>query len=322
MSNIVEIDNELPILSNDNLIAIAERAEKRIDAVNKIKKVALKVTNFHDWVDQSGKPYLQASGGEKVARLFGISWRIDEPLREDEESGHYTYTYKGYFTMGSITIEAIGTRSSKDGFFKKYNYIDKVKTELPVSEIDKSDVKKSAYTNLIGNGISRLLGIRNLTYDDLKESGIDILKIQKIEYKKEEISQEGKDIKSESHRMMVEMYEDNYSVELEKITSFTGKDGTMVKGKKSLDGLSEKALQVTYAKIKEIYQKGGQEQGTEKKGKNPSITAEQFINILKSAKSEESFDKAWNQYYSENYTAAEKETLLEWRDTKKKNSHE
>ncbi len=167
------VDNEVnevstPIL-DETLISIAEQAEKRIDAMNKIKRVAIKLTNKHDWTDQGGKPYLQVSGAEKIARMFGISWRISEPIEDKSEDGHFSFTYKGYFSLAGATIEAIGTRSSKDGFFKKYSYSNGDKTELPASEIDRGDVKKSAYTNLIGNGITRLLGIRNMTYDDLQE---------------------------------------------------------------------------------------------------------------------------------------------------------
>ena len=184
-----EVTTDVPAIADDNLVAIAEKAEKRIDAINKIKRVALKVTNHNDWIDQNGRPYLQTSGAEKVARLFGISWRIDEPEFVQEEDGHFSYTYKGYFSLQGVTIEAIGTRSSKDGFFKKYDYSKKdengkaIRVELPPSEIDKGDVKKAAYTNCIGNGITRLLGIRNLTYDDLKEAGIDVSKITQVEYK-------------------------------------------------------------------------------------------------------------------------------------------
>ena len=173
----------MPAISDDNIIAVAAKAEERINAINKIKRISLRVTNHHDWVDQNSRPYLQASGSEKVARLFGISWRIDEPTMDLEKDGHFAYTYKGYFSISGTTIEAIGTRSSKDPFFKKYSYSTGKKIELPVSEIDKTNVKKAAYTNLIGNGITRLLGIRNLTYDDLKEAGINITKITKVEYK-------------------------------------------------------------------------------------------------------------------------------------------
>ena len=177
-----EVTEQPPAIADNTLVAIAEQAEKRVEAMNKIKRMALKLTNPHDWVDESGRPYLQASGGEKVARLFGISWRISEPVRETIEGGHFTFTYKGEFSLGGAAIEAIGTRSSKDGFFKRY---DRERNELPPSEIDPGDVKKSAYTNLLGNGITRLLGIRNLTYEDLAEfAGIKKEQITSVEYKR------------------------------------------------------------------------------------------------------------------------------------------
>lgn len=179
----------LPALADNTLITLAQQAEARIEAMGKIKRISLKLTNAHDWVDENGKPYLQASGAEKVARLFGISWRISEPTLENLEGGHFIYTYKGEFSLSGASIEAIGTRSSKDGFFKKYEWQgagdNRKRIELPVSEIDRGDVKKAAYTNLLGNGITRLLGIRNLTYDDLKEYvGISQEQITTVQYKK------------------------------------------------------------------------------------------------------------------------------------------
>lgn len=175
-------DNGLPVLADDILIHIAEQAERRIDAVIKIKQVALKVTNANDWVDQNGRPYLQASGSEKIANLFNISWRINEPLFEEEADGTVTYTYKGEFSLAGRTIEVDGSRSSRDEFFKKYIWENGKKTgEKP---LDRRDLKMAAMTNLLGNGITRLLGIRNLTYDDLeKYAGIRKGDIKGIEYK-------------------------------------------------------------------------------------------------------------------------------------------
>ena len=184
-----EETNTLPVIADDTLVALADAAEKRVEAMNRIKKMALKLTNPYDWVDENGKPYLQTSGAEKVARLFGISWRISEPTKENLEGGHFSYTYRGEFSLAGATIDAIGTRSSKDGFFKKYTWEgpegNKKRIELPASEIDVGDVKKSAYTNLLGNGITRLLGIRNLTYEDLKEyAGVTKEMVAPVEYKK------------------------------------------------------------------------------------------------------------------------------------------
>lgn len=176
-------DTISPIADN-TLIAIADQAEKRVEAMHKIKRMALRLTNPHDWVNENDRPYLQGSGSEKVARLFGVSWRIYEPEREDLGDGHYIYTYRGEFSLAGASIEAIGARSSRDGFFKRY---DKNRNELPPSEIDSADVKKSAYTNLLGNGITRLLGIRNLAWDDLKEfAGITKDQLRSVQYRRKE----------------------------------------------------------------------------------------------------------------------------------------
>src|SRR5574343_1971703 len=184
MSNeIVAYDVDTPVFADDNLLEIARQAEARIDAVIAIKKTALKVTNSNDWVDQNGKPYLQASGSEKIANLFNISWQINEPTIDQEEDGTITYTYKGRFSLRGRSIEVEGSRSSRDDFFKKYVWENGKKVgEKP---LDKRDLKMAALTNLLGNGITRLLGIRNLTYADLQEfAGITKDNIGKVEYKK------------------------------------------------------------------------------------------------------------------------------------------
>jgi len=161
-----------------SLLEIAERAEKSVQAVKRIKAAALSVTNEHDWVNENGKPYLQSSGAEKIAALFGISWRIQPPVKSDEGEGHYRFTYTGDFSLpGRAPITCIGARSTRDPFFTRYDKSRKdengepMKIKLPPSEIDSGDVQKAAYTNLIQGGIKRLLGLRNLTWDEVKGSG-------------------------------------------------------------------------------------------------------------------------------------------------------
>jgi len=247
-------NEEMPaIFESDDLVRMAEYAEKRVTAIKRIKKAALAVTSIHDWTDQHGKPYLNASGAEKIARLFGISWRIDEPEYIKEEDGHFSYVYKGYFSLGSITIEAIGSRSSKDPFFSKSH-----EEAVPPSEIDRNDVRKAAYTNLLGNGITRLLGIRNLTWEDLKNSGIEQDKVSRVEYKKKEMKKDVKELRDQIESMLLEMA-GGKKVEAAKLlmnfTSFVAKDGKEVKGKTSIARLSEKAIPVTYRKVKEEYEK-------------------------------------------------------------------
>ena len=174
-----EVETVSP-LESDKLIEISQQAEKRIEAVRKIKTMALRLTNAHDWTDQGGKPYLQVSGSEKIARLFGISWRfIGEILRKDEESGHFSFEVPMEFVMSGASVEFRGSRSSRDPFFSKKHGMD-----IPPSDIDRTDVMKAAITNTIGNGITRLLGIRNLTWSDLEESGIRQEDVGKVEYRR------------------------------------------------------------------------------------------------------------------------------------------
>ncbi len=176
--NTNELDTEISMLSNDNLIAMAEQAEKRITAINRIMTASLKITNENDWVLIAGVPYLQESGATKVARLFGIGWSISNPILETEPDGHFTYTYKARFTMGNISIEATGSRSSKEDFFTG-----KENPKAP-QDIDKRDVKMSAYTNCINNGIKRILpGLRNLTVEDMANAGLDCNKMRGYGFK-------------------------------------------------------------------------------------------------------------------------------------------
>jgi len=166
---IITVHDTAPAISDDTIIQLAENAEKRIEAIKKIKEISLKVTNVNDWIDQQGRPYLQASGSTKVARVFGVSWRIDEPVYEEFEDGHFQYTFKGEFSLAGSTIESLGVRSSKDGFFTT-RYKEGKKIQLTGAEVDKGDVKKAALTNLLGNGVTTILGIRNMTWGEIAET--------------------------------------------------------------------------------------------------------------------------------------------------------
>lgn len=174
-----------PVATAEDLEFAIKTAEKTMDLVKKIKILAIKQTNKHDWVDMQGKPYLQSSGAEKIARLFGISWRICDgyPKREDkqdEKGSYYIYTYKGEFTMGGKSIEVIGTCSQRDKFFGK----DK-NTETGfknAADVDITNIMKKANTNMINRGITTLLGIRNLTWEEVENGGVEQQKTTKVTY--------------------------------------------------------------------------------------------------------------------------------------------
>ena len=171
---------EIVDISTDNIFLMAEQAEKTIVALNKIMQAALKITTEMDWVLIGGKPYLQETGAAKVRALFGISWQINpEPQVETQPDGHRTYTYHGNFSFRNSSIDAEGSRSSKDDFFAG-----KGKTKS-VDEIDMKNVRKAAYTNCINNGMKRILpGLRNIDVSALEAAGMDLSKIQGYTFKR------------------------------------------------------------------------------------------------------------------------------------------
>jgi hypothetical protein len=177
--DIVVLNNQGLADTTDDIIASAER---RVAQIDKVVTLAIKRTNAQDWVDQQGKPYLTSSGAEKIARLFGVSWKIlkSEKVNTNDEKGtFYFYQVTGVFSLagGKDSVEAVGTCSSKDQFFAKCGGEFK-----PMSEVDETNIMKAAYSNCIGNGITRLLGIRNLTWDQVHAGGIDSSKTAKVSY--------------------------------------------------------------------------------------------------------------------------------------------
>lgn len=285
MSEEMQQYENYPAIADDTLIQIAKQAEARIEAVVKIKQMALKVTNPSDWTDQQGKPYLQASGSEKIANLFNVSWQIDEPQMETEADGTITYIYKGRFSLAGRSIEVEGSRSSRDTFFKKYEY-DKAGNKTGEKPLDRRDLKMAAMTNLLGNGITRLLGIRNLTWADLEQyANIKQGDIKgKVEYKKagqpppsqpqSKSEQAGttegeqKDFRAEITKMIAEMTTSPSEaiMMLRTLSGFQGKhretgESQWVDGKDKAEELSDSAAKVTYGKVKKEYLAWKEKQG-------------------------------------------------------------
>lgn len=168
--------------NTDNILYLADRADRYIEAMNRIMDAALKITNELDWVLIGGKPYLQESGTTKVARLFGISIQlIGTPTVEFDSEGYKTYTYKARFMLKDQFIECEGSRGMKEDFFAKQGKDRPIKKP---DEIDDRDVKMAAYTNCLNNGIKRLIpNLRNIDLDTLSRAGLDVSKIQGYTFK-------------------------------------------------------------------------------------------------------------------------------------------
>lgn len=172
------------VVSDKSVEAVIAQAEKRVEILKKVLGVAVKRTNPKDWTDMQGHPYLTASGAEKIAPLFGLKMEgvVHQRMeREDEKGKYYIYQAQARFWWAAGDMEAIGVCSSRDKFFSW----DSAKKEWkPLHETDEGNIMKAAFSNLLVNGITRSLGLRNLTWADLEPFGIKQSDTAKVEYNK------------------------------------------------------------------------------------------------------------------------------------------
>ena len=169
----------LPAVNNEE--DVLNIIEKRNALFDRVMAVAIQSTNYNDWSDQAGKPYLESSGAEKCARRFGISIIDLQIAREDFDDGekYYLYTVIGKAKLGNEIIEAVGTCSSRDKFFGRQN--GKYKA---IQDVDIANIKKKAVTNFRGNAIRQILGLNKITWETLKKYGIDRNGTSKVNYDK------------------------------------------------------------------------------------------------------------------------------------------
>jgi len=117
--------------------------------------------------------------------------------------------------MGNVEIEATGSRSSKDEFFTGKDNPEKGKTAKKPQDIDKRDVKMSAYTNCLNNGIKRILpGLRNLSVDDMENAGLNMGKMRGYTFKggsKNATTTVSEDLKCENCSSNITPQEASYS---------------------------------------------------------------------------------------------------------------
>jgi len=263
---IVEVANDLvegvretrPMISeNLNLLLdIAETAEKRVLAMQKIRRATLKMMSPGDWIDQDGKPYPQSSGLEKVADAWGLSWGFKgKPEKIDLGERYLVKTSLWFRAPWGREIEVEGTRASDDPLYAKRDG-----ELLPMSEVDEGDIRKASYTNALARGISILLGLRNMTWEEIN---IDPKSVQKIErYSKTEATDEEKKLQNKVREGLTELCSGDARKALQmltEVTAFTGKDGTAVPGVKSFSALKGRRLEVTYRKVSDMLKIRAQE---------------------------------------------------------------
>lgn len=147
------------------------RAEVAVEAVKKVKALALRVTNLRDWTTMGGKAYLTESGVKKIAALFGISLldaKMEERDRRKSDGSllrEFTATVTAEFK--GRRVQEVGNANSDDDFFR-YRGKGEHRYELPFDERDLRSIKKKAVTNALNRATKAILGLNGVLWEEVQ----------------------------------------------------------------------------------------------------------------------------------------------------------
>ncbi len=236
------------------------QAERYFNVLGQIRRMSIKLTNNLDWTNEGGNPYLQKSGCDKIAGAFGVQIYDTTFVKEtckDDKGDYIMFTCTGNGRWNNHEESEVGTCSTRDDFFGK-----KGGEYKPLSEVDLTDVKKKAFTNMANRLIKKLLGL-SFTWEEiekLSEGKVTAANVQKVEYGQgsrggNTDSPQTKSKRDECRAMLLKLSgndEKSAIAMLIKLTAFTGKDGAAVPGRDHVNKLSEKQVDILHGKLKNM----------------------------------------------------------------------
>ncbi|MGW8324053.1 MAG: hypothetical protein ACWGNI_00025 [Desulfobacterales bacterium] len=273
MEEEIKLPSIIPQNEVVNLEQSIQAAEKYVNLMDRIRKMAIKLLNITDISNQGGKPYIEKSGCDKIGAAFGIQIQNAEFTRElfnDDKGDYYIYTCEGSGRWNNNEEKEVGVASSRDDFFGTFK--DKGDKKFkPLSEVDPCDIKKKALTNFSNRIIKKLIGL-SFSWEEFSElSGGKITQetVKKVEFGKgsrggNTDSPDTKKLRDECRTFLLKLNdgeENAAKAMLIKETAFQGRDG-MVPGKDHVGKLSEKQVQILHGKLKKMveeFEKGVEE---------------------------------------------------------------
>lgn len=268
-----------------------QEAEVRLEIIQRVMQVALKATYAQDWVNMGGKPYLAATGAERLASLFGVTISDMDSKRyedRDERGAYYYFVITGTAHFRGTSISVMGTCSARDQFFStRYEGEGESRRQilLPAEAVDQPSIVKAAYSNMIANAVTRVLGIRGLTWEQLEQLGFDRSRAASVQFqdRKGGLKQpaaakpngapahppapSGESWLTKLETLLASIATDDQGRAriLKSVTAFDKKDGGRFDGYDALDAIRqrskqpEKVAQIAHAKLKEQIDKGAYE---------------------------------------------------------------
>lgn len=194
VKNVADLEPEVISVadSEEDLIRITkavEIVERDIQIFKKVKTLSMSLTNESDWIVQGDGLYLQDSGSQKIAQPWGIKSRIlkdtngkpiiEKEIHSDKKGEYYVFVAYGAGFSAKLgkSVEDVGTGSQRDKFFGM-----KAGELREVEDIDINMIRKKAITNMHNRIVKRIIGLSSVTKEELKEAGLNIDKIHRVEY--------------------------------------------------------------------------------------------------------------------------------------------
>ncbi len=149
----------------DDPMAVLEARNRMME---RLLNYAIAATHAGQWQMLGDKPWPTGPACEAMARRCAVSW--DKPEAEkrdisDEAGPAYSWTYRSRFFLpgGLDSIWAEGHCSSRDQFLGT----GATNNPRALPDVEEGNIRQAAMTNMVVNGVTRLLGVRNITQERL-----------------------------------------------------------------------------------------------------------------------------------------------------------
>lgn len=253
----VEVEKEDAIpepraLASTNQFDMVREAEARAEMIGKIIPSLVKACHKRNIIDMGGNPYIDDDGCQKIARTIGISYSqpaVDGYYDTDEKTKEKVWVVEvsGEASAFGQSLHEVGACTSSDQFLAR--------RDLPMIQL-KIEVKKKAYANWRGRCVRGLLGLKELTWEELEKYGFTRDGANSVDFKKGGKggrTKSGENTQEAVRDAIMKAVDGNEGAAkelLERATEFPGKDGDTVPGKRNVKELSEKRLSILASKIK------------------------------------------------------------------------
>lgn len=254
------------------------KAAAHLQMFEKLRDVAVQMTRPTDWHLFGDKPWPMRGAAEKIMRGLGLNLTIHREggvpytkrMAQDDIGAYYIITVAGKISGGWGELDVMGFTSSRDMFFAWDSQAQEFK---PLSQVKEENLIQAAYTNMVANAVMRYTGLSGCTQEDL-EKHYGVGKVSQHKYAESAKKKTTTDTAERSTQMkelvaycmvMGGGVETEAATLCEQMSSFKGKDGKHVPGKRSPKDLSDGRLNATLGTAKkwwaEFLQKNGDQAG-------------------------------------------------------------